>query len=136
MTQTISAEFIKAREDFAHWYDSKSEETQELIDEIADRTSYIIDEDEYDKFMEEIASYGITTAEQFTDAFHQELKGYGERVVGQFAEEWVEDCCLIGNIPEFLQGCIDYEMVWYSTLRYDFNEIEFNGNTYFLYNNF
>ena len=136
MTQTISAEFIKAREDFAHWYDSKSEETQELIDEIADRTSYIIDEDEYDKFMEEIASYGITTAEQFMDAFRGEWEGYGERVVGQFAEEWVEDCCLIGNIPEFLQGCIDYEMVWYSTLRYDFNEIEFNGNTYFLYNNF
>ena len=38
----LSEEFMKARLDFAAWYDSKYEETQDLIDEIAERTSFII----------------------------------------------------------------------------------------------
>ena len=91
MTQTLSPQFIKAREDFANWYDNKSEETQELIDEISDRTYYIIDEDEYDGFMGELSSYGITTAEQFQDAFRGEHEGHGERVCAEFAEQWVDE---------------------------------------------
>ena len=136
MTQTLSPKFIKAREDFANWYDNKSEETQELIDEISDRTYYIIDEDEYDGFMEELSSYGITTAEQFQDAFCGEHEGHGERVCAKFAEEWVDNIGDLHLVPEYLQGAIDYELVWYSSIRYDFMEVEFKGNTYFFHNHF
>tara|TARA_X000001036_G_C20217980_1_gene618599 strand:+ start:35 stop:526 length:492 start_codon:yes stop_codon:yes gene_type:complete len=135
-TDKLSTEFMKARIDYADWYDNKSEETQELIDEISDRTSYIIDEDEYDGFMEELSSYGITTSTQFEDAFRGEFEGYGERVCAQFAEDWVDDIGELHLVPEYLQHAIDYELVWYSSIRYDFMEVEFKGNTYFFHNHF
>ena len=132
-TTTLSPEFIKAREDFATWYDSKTEETQALIDEISDRTHFIIDEDEYDSFIEELANYGINDASQFEDAFSQEVEGYGERVFAEFSEELVESCGYTIE-PEFIANCIDWELVWYSALRYDYQTIEFKNNTYFLRN--
>ena len=128
-TPKLSAEFIKAREDFAAWYDAKHEDEQALIDEISDRTSYIIDEDEYDKFIEELDSYGIE------DAFYGEIEGTGERVTTEFAEQLVEDMGYSIQ-PEFIANCIDYQLVWYSALRYDFNAVEFGGNTYFFSNNY
>ena len=132
-TTTLSPEFIKAREDFATWYDSKSEDYQALIDEIADRTNFIIDEDEYDTFIEELANYGINDATDFMDAFHGEYEGYGERLFAEFSEQFVDDCGYSMS-PEFLTNCIDWELVWYSALRYDFQTIEFKGNTYFFRN--
>ena len=129
----LSDEFMKSRLDFAAWYDSKSEETQALIDEIADRTSFIIDEEEYDAFIEELANYGINDSSQFEDAFSQEVEGYGERVFAEFSEELVESCGYKIE-PDFIANCIDWELVWYSALRYDYQTIEFKGNTYFFHN--
>ena len=129
----LSDEFMKARIDFANWYDAKSEETQLLIDEISDRTSYIIDEEEYDTFIEELANYGINDAVDFADAFQMESEGYGERVFAEFSEELIESCGYTIE-PEFIANCIDWELVWYSALRYDYQTIEFKGNTYFFHN--
>ena len=124
---------MKARIDFATWYDSKYEETQALIDEIAERTYYIIDENEYDEFIEELANYGICDASQFEDAFSQEVEGYGERVFAEFSEELCESCGYTIE-PEYIRHCIDWEQVWYSTLSEDYQTIEFKGNTYFFRN--
>ena len=123
----------KERDAFTTWYDSKYEETQSLIDEISDRTYFIIDEEEYDSFIEELANYGINDASQFEDAFGGEVEGYGERVFAEFTEELIES---IGYTiePEFIRHCIDWEQVWYSSLRYDYQTIEFKGNTYFFRN--
>ena len=134
-TPNLSPAFIKAREDFATWYDAKSEDEQQLIDEISDRTSFIIDEDEYDEFIDELNGYGITTASQFEDAFNSEWEGTGERIYALFSEDFVDS---IGYTiePEFISNCIDYELVWYSELRYDYNALQFKGNTYFLSNHF
>ena len=134
----LSAEFIKAREDFAAWYDAKSEDEQLLIDEISDRTSYIIDEDEYDKFIEELDSYGIKDASTFEDAFYGEHEGTGERVTSEFTEQLIDDCGYLNSsdIPEFVKRNIDYSSMWDSEVRYDFNAVEFNGNTYFFHNNY
>ena len=133
MTTTLSPEFIKEQSEFEAWYDSKSEEYQFFIDSISNRTHFIIDEDEYDSFIEELANYGINDAEQFDDAFEQEVEGYGERVFAAFSEELMES---IGYKiePEFIANCIDWELVWYSELRYDYRTIEFKGNTYFFRN--
>ena len=129
----LSEKFMKERLNFAAWYDSKSEEYQLLIDEISDRTNFIIDEDEYDAFIEELANYGINDAESFEDAFSGEREGYGERVFAEFSEELMSDCGYTIE-PEFLANCIDWELVWYSSLRYDYQTIEFKGNTYFFRN--
>ena len=133
-TPNLSAEFIKAREDFADWYDAKSEEMMELIDEISDRTCFIIDEDEYDEFIKELDSSGITTAEQFADAFCGEHEGQGDHVASKFTEDYCDD--LGYNVPELFQNAIDYELVWYQSFQYEFFTIEFKGNTYFFHNNF
>ena len=133
MTPNLSPEFIKAREDFASWYDSKTEDYQALIDEISDRTYYIIDENEYDEFISLLGDYGITDASSFEDAFNGEVEGHGERVFAEFSEELVESLGYTIE-PEFIANCIDWELVWYSSLRYDYNTIEFKGNTYFFRN--
>lgn len=132
-TSNLSPEFIKAREEFAAWYDAKYEETQELIDAISERTYFIIDEDEYDAFLEELANHGINDVQSFEDAFQAEYEGYGERVYGEFSEQLIEDCGYTIQ-PEFIANCIDWEQVWYSSLRYDYNAIDFKGNTYFFRN--
>ena len=131
--QNISTMSNATRVAFENWYDSKYEETQMLIDEISDRTYFIIDEEEYDSFIEELANYGINDVQSFEDAFEGEREGYGERVFAEFSEELMES---IGYTiePEFVANCIDWQMVWYSSLRYDYQTIEFKGNTYFFRN--
>jgi hypothetical protein len=136
MTATLSPEFITARDNFAKWYDSKSEDMQSLIDEIAERTSFIIDESDYDQFIEQLSDYGITTAEQFADAFEAEYEGYGEHIYAKFAEEWCDETGLNADIPDLLSSAIDYEQVYYQSLQYDFMDFDFNENRYFFRNNF
>lgn len=131
MTTTLIQDFNKVREDFATWYDSKSEDTQSLIDEISDRTSYIIDEDEYDEFIEELNSYGITTSDEFEDRFYMEMEGTGDRVTTEFCEEMLDQTGDLDNVPDYIVGAIDYSRLWNSTLRYDYSVIEFKGNSYF-----
>ena len=133
--ENLSTEFMLARINFTDWYDAKSEDEQELIDEISDRTSFIIEEDEYDEFIEELADYGITSASQFEDAFNGEWEGTGDRITALFSENLIEELGYSIE-PDFISHCIDYELVWYSALRYDYNEVEFKGNTYFLSNHF
>ena len=119
-TESHDAEVtMQAQSEFAAWYDSKSEEYQFFIDSISNRTYFIIDEDEYDNFIEELANYGINDAEQFDDAFEGEWEGYGERVISEFSEELIE---LLGYTiePDFIAR--------------DYQTIEFKGNTYFFRN--
>lgn len=122
-------------EDFTAWYDAKSDEMQELIDEISTQTSYIIDEDEFDSFIEELDSYGITTSTQFEDAFRGEWEGYGERVTTEFSEEYCDEW-LTCEVPELIKYAIDYQLVWYQSLQHEFFTIEFKDNTYFFHNSF
>jgi hypothetical protein len=138
MTATLSPEFTAAREAFAAWYDSKDADTQELIDTISDRTYFIIEEDEYDAFINMLdADLGITTAEQFEDAFSGEHEGVGDHVTTAFTEQLIDDCYSheIESMPSFLQNAIDYELVWYQSMRYDYYDLEFKGNTYFFNRN-
>ena len=125
---------LREEQNYDTWYDSKDGEYQLFIDSISERTGYITEENEYDEFIEELANYGINDVSDFEDAFSQEVEGYGERVTSDFAEELVESCGY--NIePEFIRNCIDWQLVWYSSLRYDYQTIEFKGNTYFFHNN-
>lgn len=122
-------------QEFADWYDSKPQDVQQLVDTIGERTSYITESSKYNEFMEELESYGIITASNFEDAFMGEFPGFGEKVVSEFSSDLMESCGFSCE-PEFISNCIDWELVWYSALRYDYNEIIFKGNTYFFSNHF
>ena len=127
---TVSPEFTKAREDFATWYDNKSDDMQLLIDEISDRTYSIIDEDEYDAFIQELDSLGITDASTFENAFCGEFEGISEDVLAEFSEDFYDQC---GMLPDndVIKNCIDWNQVWYYAMRHDFYDLQFKGNTYF-----
>ena len=135
MTATVSPEFTAAREAFAAWYDSKDADTQELIDSISARTYFIIDEDEYDAFISLLTDLGIKDAGQFEDAFAGEYEFTGEHITSKFAEDFSDDLYPSDDLPEIYRYAIDYQLVWYSTLRYDFYDMEFKGNTYFFNRN-
>ena len=127
---TLSAEFIKAREDFAAWYDAKDEDSQNLIDEISDRTYFIIDEDEYDTFIDLLKDEGITTAEDFEDRFQGEHEGVGDHIGAEIAEELTEECGYLAGVPNFIANHVDWRSVWDCELRYDYVVLEYKGNTY------
>ena len=139
MTCTIAADAQARMTAYEQWYDSKDADTQALIDEIHDTTSYIIDEDEYDAFISMLDNeMGITSASQFCDAFAGEWEGVGDHVTTKFTEELIDDCYSddIASMPSFLQNAIDYELVWYQSMRYDYYDLEFKGNTYFFNRNY
>jgi len=120
---------------FEQWYDSKDEETQMLIDELSDRTS-IVESEDFDSFIDELSSWDITTAEQFVDSFSGEHDGIGEHVTSDFAEQFMDDCGYMESVPEWLVNNIDWSGVWYSSLRYDYHDLEFQGRTYFMNRNY
>jgi len=130
---TLSPAFVASSVRFERWYDSKDADTQDLIDEIADRTYFIIDEAEYDAFIDELKDEGITTASEFEDRFYGELEGVGDHVTTKFTEEFCEDLYPTDDMPDLYRHAIDFEQVWYQHLRYDFYDMEFKGNTYFFH---
>ena len=131
MTATVSPQFVAARDAFAAWYDSKSPEMQDLIDAISDRTYYIIEEQDYDRFINMLdEDYGITTAVDFEDKFEREIEGYGDSQLAEFTESLLDDCGYLSNIPDFILSNIDYTGVWEGWLRFDYSEVQFQENTY------
>jgi hypothetical protein len=136
MTCTTAADAQARMTAYEQWYDSKDADTQELIDEIHESTSFIIDEDEYESFISMLDNdMGITTANQFCEAFSGEHEGEGEHVTTKFAEDFCDDVYPSDDLPEIYRNAIDYQLVWYQSLRYDYYDLEFKGNTYFFSRN-
>ena len=131
---TLSPEFVAARDAFAAWYDSKDAATQELIDAISDRTYFIIEEQDYDRFIDLLKDEGIESAMDFEDKFEREFEGYGDRALAEYAEELAEECGYLDRIPDFLRNHIDWEDVWTCELRFDYSEWQFQENTYLFRN--
>lgn len=114
---------------FDAWYESKSEEIQRLIDEIADRTSFILEEDDYDAFVEQLANIGINSVNEFEHAWCQEVEGHGEHVIADFVEQFIEACGYTIE-PDFIVDCIDWFKVWETRISKEYLAIEFEENTY------
>ena len=132
---TLSPEFVSARQAFAAWYDSKDVATQELIDSISDRTYFIIEEQDYDRFITMLdEDYDITSAMDFEDKFEAELEGYGDHQLAEYAEQMLDDCGYLDRLPDMFRNHIDFESVWNCELRFDYSEVQFQENTYLFRN--
>ena len=83
--------------------------------------------------IDDLEGYGIEDEEQFNDAFSGVFSNESE-----FCEELMSDCYSeqIESLPSWLQNAIDWEMVWYQSLRYDYFTIYFNNQYYFFNRNF
>lgn len=118
----------------ADWYDNLSEQAQSLYDQIEDMCPEFakFTAEECQDFMNELDDIGITTAQQFEDAYYMQFDSYNaER---EFAEELM--CQVTPNLEESpVFFAIDWQRVWDHSLSYDFSTIEFDGTTYFFHNN-
>ena len=86
-----------------------------------------------DLFIDEIEGCGINSIDTWNDAYFGCYPN-----VQTFAEDFINECYSdsINNLPIWLQTAIDYEMIWYQTLRHDFFEVEFDGEVYIFNRNF
>ena len=80
-----------------------------------------------DLFRHELEGYGVESVEDFEDSY---FGCYPD--VQTFVEDFVNDCYsdCINNLPTWLQTAIDYELIWYQSLRHDFFEVSFDGEVY------
>ena len=115
----------------ADWYDNLSNQDQELYDMIEYRCPEFekLEHGQCQEFMDELSEYGITTAQQFEDAYFMQFSyAHDESHFGEFVEYIVTE--LNDQVlPEFL--VIDWQASWYRNYRHDFFSIEFDGEVYF-----
>jgi|TARA_R100000030_G_scaffold83527_1_gene66483 antirestriction protein len=80
-----------------------------------------------DLFRHEVEGYGIESVQDFTDSYYG---CYPD--VQTFVEDFVNECYsdVINKLPTWLQTAIDYELIWYQSLRHDFFEVSFDGEVY------
>ena len=118
------------------WYDTLTEQDQELYDTIEDHCPEFtkLNGELCREFMDSLFLAGITTAQQFQDAYYTQFSyAHDESHYGEFVEYLVTELnCQ--ELPEFL--VIDWQASWYRNYRYDFFDIEFDGEVYFFHNHF
>ena len=80
-----------------------------------------------DLFIDEIEGYGIDSVDTFEDAYYGCYPN-----VQTFVEDFVNDVYshVVNELPDWLQYAIDYELIWYQSLRHDFFEVSFDGEVY------
>jgi hypothetical protein len=114
-------------------YDALSGTEQEMYDAIHDKFGSKWDHEQIMDFMSELDDYGIDTPERLDDAYEWETDEY--RAEEKFAQYFIEEL-YCESYPSILEGCIDWETLWRSTLSYDYSTIEFDGTTFFFRSNF
>ena len=116
----------------ADWYDSLTEEQQELYDAIEDMCPEFtkLDAEQCQEFMDELDDLGITTSDQFECAYMYQTDAYNAEA--EYAQHYCEEIACMSNDISFL--VIDWQATWDYALRYDVNTIEFDGETYFFQN--
>jgi hypothetical protein len=80
-----------------------------------------------DLFRHELEGYGVDSVEAFEGSYFGCYPN-----VSVFAEDFVNQCYQesLEAIPTWLETAIDYELIWYQTLRHDYFEVEFDGEVY------
>lgn len=120
----------------ADWFDSLTEEQQELYDAIEDMCPEFtkLDAEQCQEFMDELDDLGITTSDQFECAYMYQTDAHNAEA--EFAQHYVEDICTnqFADAGMLSMIVIDYQATWDCNLKYDMNTIEFDGETYFFQN--
>lgn len=112
-------------------YEAMSGVEQEMYDAVHEKLGEKWDHEEITDFMKELDDIGIETPEQLDDSYEYTTDSY--KPEEEFAEYFVIDV-MDARIPDIVEGCIDWQVVWNSALRYDYNTIETNNGTFFFRN--
>ena len=130
-----NGEYEEPEQSGADWYDSLDDDAHELYDMIEETCPEFdkLDADECQEFMDKLSDHGITTAEQFGDAYYYQTNSwYAERDFAQYVATEIN--CLDMDALGYI--VIDWQATWDCNLRHDFFTIEFGGETYFFHNGF
>ena len=116
----------------ADWYDNLTDQDRDLYDMIEDRCPEFtkLDADQCQEFMDELSDVGITTAEQFEDAYFYQTDAYNAE--SDFAQYYADEiACLDVNSDSGMGSflVVDWQATWDCSLCYDFSTIEFDGET-------
>lgn len=117
----------------------ESHDAEEIMQAEADmqqRISELFDIDnigKVDTIIRELEGYGINTEEILDDAYSGCY-----RDESTFCEDLLSDVYseAIDAMPVFLQTAIDWEMVWYQSMQYDYFAIYHDSEYYFFNRNF
>lgn len=115
-------------------YDELSSDAQGLYDEIHERIGEKWDHSEIMEMLGKVQDLGIETADQFSDAlsFVADDPWHWQRdfVESLLEENFTNDAGLYSWVV------IDHEATWDSALKYDYDEIEFDGSVFVFSRNF
>ena len=134
-----NGDYQEPQQSGADWYDNLTDQDRDLYDMIEDMCPEFskLDAEQCQEFMDELSELGITTAEQFQDAYYYQTDSWNaER---DFAQWYAEEIACLDVTNDAGMGSflvIDWQATWDCNLRYDFSTIEFDGETYFFHNNF
>jgi len=123
----------------ADWYNNLSEQDVALYDQIEEMCPEFekLDAEQCQEFMDELSDNGITTAEEFENAYYYQTDSWNAE--SDFAQYYAEEIACLDVTNDAGMGSflvIDWQATWDCNLRYDFFTIEFDGETYFFNNNF
>jgi hypothetical protein len=112
-------------------YNKMTEDEQNFYDEVSNLFGEKWTHAQQMEFMEELDDLGIKTVEQLNDAYYGCNDEYNAEAY--FAEDFmIETGTISEDSPLF--SFIDWQQVWDHSFRYDFNTVEFDGETYFFRN--
>jgi len=114
-------------------YDDLSESEKDLYDKITDMLGEKWTHEETIEFMDELDDIGITSANDFEDAYEYTHDSYSSYAEKEFAEYWCIEV-MDARIPDIVLSAVDWQDVWDHNLRYDFNYIETVNGTFFFRN--
>jgi hypothetical protein len=114
-------------------YDDLSESEKDLYDKITDMLGEKWTHEETIEFMNELEDIGITSANDFEEAYEWTHDSYSSYAEKEFSEYWCIEV-MGAEIPEIVLSAVDWQDVWDHNLRYDFNYIETVNGTFFFRN--
>ena len=114
-------------------YDDLSESEKDLYDKITDMLGEKWTHEETIEFMDELEDIGITSADDFENAYEYTHDSYSSYAEKEFSEFWCIEVMGV-EIPEIVLSALDWQDVWDHNLRYDFNYIETVNGTFFFRN--
>lgn len=131
--EVLDPNFISKRDAEDAEYDALSGTQQDLYDAVHNKLGEKWDHEMIVDFMGELDDLGIETPEQLDNAYSYQSESY--KAEAEFAEYWVTD--VMGeSVSEMIFHAVDWQSVWDHQLSYDFNTIEFDGETFFFSNNY
>jgi hypothetical protein len=113
-------------------YETLSDDIKALYDHLDESIASKWTHEETLDFIGELEDIGIETVEQFQDSFERTVDNTW-KAEAEFSEEYMVE--LEHSLQDSLVfHAIDWQSVWDHQLKYDFNTIEFDGETYFFRN--